>query len=176
MIEAESCSAADATDCTPPFVFSAAAATVLARSSAALAVAAINCAVSFNSVEADVYLIDGKLLVAHDRKDVKPDRTLESLYLDPLRERIKANGGRVYKDGPTIFLLVDVKTAAEDTYAALDKVLANYADIVSVVKDGKFEAKAVTVVLSGNRAKETVAKQAPNTEPFVSGGALSFGT
>src|SRR6478672_12695010 len=58
----------------------------------------------FCSVEADIYLIDGQLLVAHDRKDVKPDRTLESLYLDPLRERVKANGGRVYKDGPTIYL------------------------------------------------------------------------
>src|SRR6516165_11995665 len=56
----------------------------------------------FCSVEADVYLIDGKLLVAHDRKDVKPDRTLEALYLDPLRERAKANGGRVYPDGPTV--------------------------------------------------------------------------
>jgi hypothetical protein len=113
----------------------------------------------FNSVEADVYLIDGKLLVAHNRKDVKPNRTLESLYLDPLRARVKANGGRVYKNGPSIFLLVDVKTGAEATYAALDKVLAKYADIVSVTRGGKFEPKAVTVVVSGNRAKETIAKQ-----------------
>src|SRR5689334_4607279 len=70
----------------------------------------------FCSVEADVYLIDGKLLVAHDRKDVKPDRTLEALYLDPLRERARANGGRVYPGGPTVFLLVDVKSGAEETY------------------------------------------------------------
>src|SRR5438874_5130274 len=61
----------------------------------------------FCSVEADVYLVDGKLLVAHDKKDVKPDRTLEKLYLDPLRERVKANGGRVYAKGPTVHLLVD---------------------------------------------------------------------
>ena len=64
----------------------------------------------FCSVEADVHLIDGKLLVAHDRKDAKPDRTLQALYLDPLRERVKANGGRVYPGGPTVFLLIDVKT------------------------------------------------------------------
>src|SRR4051794_20826781 len=38
----------------------------------------------FCSVEADIYLVDGKLLVAHNRKDVRPDRTLQSLYLDPL--------------------------------------------------------------------------------------------
>lgn len=114
----------------------------------------------FCSVEADIYLVDGKLLVAHERKDVKPDRTLESLYLDLLRARAKANGGKVYKDGPAFHLLIDVKTGAEDTYAALDKVLTKYADLLTVVKGGKAEPKAVTVVLSGNRAKETIAKQA----------------
>lgn len=114
----------------------------------------------FCSVEADIHLIDGQLLVAHDRKDAKPGRTLQALYLDPLRERVKANGGRVYRDGPVVYLLIDVKTAAEETYAALDKVLTNYADILSATRDGKFEPKAVTAVLSGNRAKETVAKQA----------------
>ena len=41
----------------------------------------------FGSVEADVWLVDGALLVAHDRKDVKPARTLAALYLEPLRER-----------------------------------------------------------------------------------------
>src|SRR5262245_49224155 len=60
----------------------------------------------FCSVEADVYLTDGALLVAHERKDVRPGRTLETLYLDPLRERVKANGGRVYAGGPTVWLLV----------------------------------------------------------------------
>ena len=41
----------------------------------------------FTSVEADIYLVDGALLVAHNRRDVKPERTLEKLYLDPLQER-----------------------------------------------------------------------------------------
>ena len=40
----------------------------------------------FNSVEADVYLIEDKLLVAHDRRDTTPQRTLQSLYLDPLQQ------------------------------------------------------------------------------------------
>src|SRR5882762_4628435 len=46
----------------------------------------------FCSVEADIYLVDGKLLVAHDRSKVKAERTLQSLYLDPLRERVRKNG------------------------------------------------------------------------------------
>jgi hypothetical protein len=113
----------------------------------------------FCSVEADVFLVDGTLLVGHAKADLKPERTLEKLYLDPLRERIKANGGRVYKNGPTIWLLVDVKTEAKSTYQALDKVLARYSDIVSMVKDGNFEKKAVTVVVSGNRAQAEITAQ-----------------
>jgi len=113
----------------------------------------------FCSVEADIWLAPGGLLVAHDRKDLRPDRTLESLYLNPLRERIKANGGRVYRGGPTFYVLIDVKTDADETYAALDKVLARYADILSVVRDGKPEANAVSVVLSGNRAIDVVTRQ-----------------
>jgi hypothetical protein len=54
----------------------------------------------FCSVEADVHLVDGRLLVAHDRSKVKPERTLEALYLDPLRERVKKNNGHVYPAGP----------------------------------------------------------------------------
>jgi hypothetical protein len=114
----------------------------------------------FCSVEADIYLRPEGLLIGHDAKDLKPGRTLEKLYLDPLRERVQANGGQVYHGGPAFYLLVDVKTEANETYAALDKVLARYADILSVTQDGKFERKAVTVVLSGNRAIEIVKKQA----------------
>src|SRR5262249_40555226 len=80
----------------------------------------------FCSVEADVFLVDGELLVGHTRKDLRPGRTLEKLYLDPLRQRARANGGRVYRDGPTVYLLVDVKREARPTYAALGPGLAPY--------------------------------------------------
>lgn len=113
----------------------------------------------FNSVEADVFLSDGRLFVGHTLRDLKPDRTLEALYLDPLRARVKANGGRVYPGEPTIFLLIDVKTEAKATYEALDKVLARYADVFSVTRDGKFMPKAVTAVVSGNRARDLMAVQ-----------------
>jgi len=113
----------------------------------------------FCSVEADIWLTPDGLLIGHDKKDLKPGRTLESLYLEPLRERVKANGGRVYKDGPQFQLLIDVKTEAEATYAALDKVLAKYTDILTCFRDGKVESKAVTAILSGNRAFDVIAKQ-----------------
>ncbi len=117
-------------------------------------------ACGFCSVEADIWLRDGKLLVAHTPFGLKAARTLQSLYLDPLRERVKRNGGRVFADGPAFHLMIDVKTDAKETWAALSKVLDEYADILTVTTDGKTEAKAVTVVLSGNTDRETVGKAA----------------
>lgn len=113
----------------------------------------------FCSVEADIWLTPQGLLVAHDRKDFKPERTLERLYLTPLRERAKAHGGKIYPKGPTFWLLIDVKSEAIGTYAALHDLLKKYDDILSITRDGKHEVQAVTVVLSGNRARETVTKQ-----------------
>src|SRR5438105_5170374 len=77
----------------------------------------------FCSVEADIYLVNGKLLVAHMRSQVKPERTLEKLYLDPLRQRVKENGGRVYAAGPEVVLLIDIKTDWKTTYPLLREVL-----------------------------------------------------
>lgn len=113
----------------------------------------------FCSIEADIFLIDGALLVAHDRKDVRPERTLEALYLAPLRARIRENGGRVFRDGPPITLLVDVKSEALSTYVALETVLATYADILTVFETGRERPGAVTVVVSGNRAPSEVERR-----------------
>src|SRR5262245_35441847 len=113
----------------------------------------------FCSVEADIWLREGKLLVAHDARDLKTERTLEALYLDPLRKRVAANDGRIHKNGPRFWLLIDIKTAAEPTYRALHDTLAKYADILSTSRDGKHENRAITVVISGNRPNDYITKQ-----------------
>jgi len=55
----------------------------------------------FRSIEADVWLVDGRLLVAHDRRDALPERTLAALYLDPLRAGSTGRvvGGRARRTG-----------------------------------------------------------------------------
>jgi hypothetical protein len=111
----------------------------------------------FCSVEADIWLVDGKLLVAHDRDKLKPERTLQALYLDPLRERVRKNSGRVYANGPEFTLLIDIKSASSNTYPALREVLAQFADMLTTFGDGKRESKAVLVVISGNRTKQMFA-------------------
>ena len=113
----------------------------------------------FCSVEADIWLSKDSLLVAHTPIGLKPERTLQKLYLDPLRERVKANGGKVHRDGPPFYLLIDIKTEAKPTYAALAKVLEEYSDLLTATRDGKHEVKAITVVISGNCDRDAIAKQ-----------------
>jgi hypothetical protein len=110
----------------------------------------------FCNVEADVFLRNGELLVGHSVFELRPDQTLERLYLKPLRDRVQRNGGRVYADGPEFTLMIDFKTSAEPTYAALVKALAPYQEMLTVVRGGNIERRAVSIVLSGNRPVELV--------------------
>src|SRR5262245_34603992 len=99
----------------------------------------------FCGVEADIHLVEGELLVAHDRDHVQPGRTLQALYLDPLRERVKKNRGKVFPNGPELTLLIDIKSEADPTYAVLRPVLKEYAEMLTVFRTNATEAKAVTV-------------------------------
>lgn len=111
----------------------------------------------FCSVEADVYLVDGELLVAHDRNKVQPGKTLQALYLDPLKAMVKANGGRVYQDGPEVSLLIDLKTSWQTTYPALRRILQQYAEMLTQFEQGRRKDGALLVVVSGDRSKEMFA-------------------
>lgn len=114
----------------------------------------------FCSIEADVFLVNGRLLVAHDLLTLDPRRSLQTLYLDPLRERVRALGGKVYRDGTPLVLLVDLKSDAAKTYAALAELLPQYAEMLSKVENGRQRPGAVSIVLSGNRPVEQVSAAA----------------
>ena len=110
----------------------------------------------FCSVEADIFLVEGELLVAHFLIMTRKDRTLKSLYLDPLRERVKENGGSVYGDGTPLTLLIDIKRDGADTYKVLAKQLAEFPDLFGEVIDGKRKLGPVRPIISGDRAVETI--------------------
>lgn len=104
----------------------------------------------FASIEADVWLVDGELCVAHDRAKVDPSRRLDNLYLDPLLQRFMHNEGKLYATGETLILLVDIKSEAEATYRALQQLLKKYRLMLEVA-DAKSNP-ALKVIVSGNRA------------------------
>jgi hypothetical protein len=108
----------------------------------------------FTSVEADIFLVDDDLYVAHTAREIAPDRTLQSLYLDPLRERIRQNGGRVHPNGPRFTLLIDIKSVAVPTYKTLDRILAEYRDVFTCFGPDGVIDRPVLAIVSGNRPRE----------------------
>lgn len=116
----------------------------------------------FQSVEADVFLIEGKLLVAHDRDEIKHAKTLQALYLDPLQVRAKQHGGKIYIESKEPFyLLIDIKSDGEMTYPALHKVLTQYRDMLTEFRDSALDRRAVTIIISGNRPVELLKSLKP---------------
>jgi YVTN family beta-propeller protein len=101
----------------------------------------------FSSIEADVWLLNGKLLVGHDQKDLQTSRTLEELYLKPLASKISANKGRPYPEKTKkLQLMIDIKSEAEITLDAISALLRSYPQIS--------KNKYITVTVSGNRPPE----------------------
>lgn len=95
------------------------------------------------SIEADVLLVDGELYVAHERQSISKERTLKSLYLDPIRQ---AYALRIQNRKP-FQLLIDIKTEAYSTLEEISAQLAQYPEIFGA--DGN--ESMVTAVISGNR-------------------------
>lgn len=114
----------------------------------------------FTSVEADVWLVDGELRVAHDLVDARPGQTLTSLYLKPLAQRVHAGGGRVYPRWRGSFqLLIDIKSDGPSTYQAVDAALREFRFMLTQWTNGHERGGAVEVVISGNRPRADMLAQ-----------------
>ena len=109
----------------------------------------------FWSVEADVWLTNGTLLVAHDFDKTAPEKTLQKLYLDPLRAFVRTNAA--VRGAPPLTLLIDVKSEAESTWAALRGVLADYRDVLTRFDRNAIHTNAIVAIISGERAEATMA-------------------
>ena len=101
-----------------------------------------------SSIEADVFLRDGKLYVTHAEHEIMEGRTLETLYLDRLESLVRSGELR------EIQLLIDLKSEAYKTLKKLVEVLGKYP---SLTKDDK-----VKFVISGNRPKPDDYKKYPD--------------
>ncbi|QNN52804.1 hypothetical protein [Nocardioides mesophilus] len=114
-------------------------------------------AAGFDSVEADIWPVAGRLLVGHTRDQTRPGRTLTSLYLEPLRRRVSA----AQADGRTLApvqLLLDVKGDPHQTLGLLDPLLAAYTEILTGYRGCVATPGPVSVVLSGNETPQPPAR------------------
>ena len=85
-------------------------------------------ALGFQGVEADYVFVNGRLLVAHSRREASETRTLEQLYLVPLRQRVQRCGW-VQSPQHAFLLNLESKEKSPDGYRALLQLLRFYADL-----------------------------------------------
>ncbi len=99
------------------------------------------------SIEADVFLKDGILLVGHEEKELREDRTLDKLYLKPLCAYYNES-----EDKPSpVILMIDIKERGEACYTALKNLIARYQSTLTHYTNGKINKKDITIILSGDR-------------------------
>ena len=106
----------------------------------------------FGSIEADIFAVDGKLCVAHSKKEINPNATLVSLYIKPLLQEFKS--GKTRK----LNLLVDIKDDYKITLPLLVKELEPLKKYLSTTA----KAKYITISISGNRPLPAEYKNYPD--------------
>lgn len=100
------------------------------------------------SIEADVFLRNGKLMVAHDAKEIKNERTLNALYLEPLVALYRKNGHTAFADSTKhLQLLIDIKEDYKRLLPILVKEVGQYGDIFNPIKN----PNAIKVIVTGGR-------------------------
>ncbi|RYG27908.1 MAG: alkaline phosphatase, partial [Chitinophagaceae bacterium] len=72
------------------------------------------------SIEADVFLVNGKIMVAHTRDEVKEGATLEEMYLQKIKNLTAEKGALPMQ------LMIDIKDDFSATYPVLEQVLKPY--------------------------------------------------
>ena len=95
----------------------------------------------FGSIEADVFLVNNELFVAHEKNKIDSSRTLQRLYIEPILAEIEKNKGKLKQP---LQLLIDLKTGGE-TIKTLEKQLITFKEA--------FKKAKVVIVVSGEMPK-----------------------
>ncbi len=100
------------------------------------------------SIEADVYLVNDTLRVAHDAKNLAIAPSLNSLYLQPIIQLFRTHQGHISSDpwySPV--LVIDIKQNGEQVLAKLVQELS----AAPTVFDRTVNPQAIQVIVSGER-------------------------
>jgi len=99
------------------------------------------------SIEVDVILQEGELMVAHEKESIQASRTFESLYLKPIQQGVDLGLIKEFN----FHLLVDIKTEAYSTLDLLVKQTQPYAAILYSPEN----PSGLKLIISGGRPKAT---------------------
>lgn len=103
---------------------------------------------NFGSIEADIYLKNNELYVAHEATDIDSARTLENLYLRPIQQFRKDGANKRFRP---LQLMIDLKTEGAPTLQKLVAVMQKYPAL----------QENVTVTISGNQPDPATWEQYP---------------
>lgn len=99
------------------------------------------------SIEADVFLKDGALFVAHESAEISPQRTLEKLYLSPLFSLYKKNGNKAFKNASqNLQLVIDIKEDHVNVLHELISELKQFDDVFNASGN----PNGIKIVISGD--------------------------
>lgn len=99
------------------------------------------------SIEADVFLRDGQLYVAHELKEINVKATLRKQYLEPLFDLYAQNGNRPYADPKLkLQLVIDIK---EDHQHVLPQLLKELQPYLAKI-NWPANPDAIRIVISGD--------------------------
>ena len=111
----------------------------------------------FGSMEVDIFLQDGELLVAHENKELVNHRTLEEYYLRNLQLCMKKNGNHPFADtSRKLQVLIDIKTDSLSTLEKLVEILKKYPLLIN--------NPSLTFVITGRRPE---ASRLADYPPFI---------
>lgn len=117
------------------------------------------------SIEADVWLINNTLHIGHERSALTPNRTLDSLYIQPILSVLHSvnpntsfvpsptkNGVYDTASGQTLYLWIDVKTDGASTWPFVVKALQPLRDAgyLTTYNGSAVTSGPVTVIGTGN--------------------------
>jgi len=115
----------------------------------------------FTSVEADVFSVGDRLLVAHTSLELPFAKTFQELYLEPLEKLSKERGGKIMSDGRPLWLLVDIKNNPEKTWSLVAREITNRPSLFCRWVNGKRVNGPVSVVVSGSSPRKSILEAEP---------------
>lgn len=112
-----------------------------------------------DQIEADIFLVGDSLIVAHSKKEINLDNTLNKLYLNPIALLFKQYNNKVSSDKKYTFsLMIDVKENWDLVYPVLKREIEKYGGLFNR-PENKY---AIQVVISGARPADSTFHTYPN--------------
>lgn len=97
-------------------------------------------------IEADIYDVNGELIVAHNKTDIQPANSLNNMYIQPIVKIFDTA-----KNVHSFYLMIDIKENQAEALPALINLLQQYPQVFN----REVNKNAVQVFISGERPADS---------------------